>query len=141
MDAQATLRKLKLLATVREGRGFTSAEVECAQKISQRLSERIPQPDNELVVIRRRKSARSWGYWQQIAEEFGLRLRRFGSRGTIAIVENKHIVAIRADDASWMAQRLSSGGWETVARGTEPASLRKYMATHVFRGSMFASRE
>jgi hypothetical protein len=140
MNVQDAVRKIKLLETVSEARGFTRVEAECARNISGRIASRVSIPETLATVIRSNRRIRSWVYWEQMAKEFDLPLRHFGNRASFEIVPGRHIVTIHADEASWTAQRRSRGGWETIVRNSGPATLRKYMAENLTRGySMLAT--
>jgi hypothetical protein len=139
MNLQDAIRKVRLLGNVKEGRGFTRAEVHSARQLSQRLIEQFSIQSEPTVIVRSQRRP-SWDSWEQVAGEFRLRLRRFGKRASISIIEGKHLVSIKGDDEEWTAQQVSAGGWETVSRGTGVRTLHAYLSEHVRGYSFFRTR-
>ncbi len=139
MNLQDAIRKVRLLENVREGRGFTQAEVDAARELSQRLMTQFSireRPASAGSPIRLKRTP-SWEHWEQVAGEFGLRLHRFGKRASIAIIEGKHVISIKGESEEWTAQQSSLGGWESVGGGSGPRTLQTYLAANVVRGYSF----
>jgi len=137
MNLQDAIRKVRLLENVKEGRGFTRAEVESALQLSKRLMAQFSIQESSPAAPLRMKRRPSWDYWEQVAGQFGLRLHRFGKRASISIIEGKHVISIKGDDEEWSAQQASPGGWESVARDQGPRSLQAYLSEHVVRSYSF----
>ena len=68
-----------------------------------------------------------WVYWRETLGEFGIELRHISRRGYASLHRDKQIL-IRVDTGRWHVQRMSVGGWETIAGDWGPKSLRGYLA-------------
>jgi hypothetical protein len=68
-----------------------------------------------------------WVYWRETLGEFGLGLRHIARRGHASLHRDKQIL-IRVDTGQWQVQRMSVGGWETIAGDWGTRSLRIYLA-------------
>ena len=134
MDREAALRKVSLLRQVSSDRGATPAECENAARLARRLMEDFTLQEDE--VIRRApklktKIRHSWVYWQQIVDDYGLTLNRFGSRGNLRLADAQ--VVIEADRSLWTVLKPSPTGYREVARNTGLDSFGEYLRQHAPR--------
>ncbi len=74
----------------------------------------------------------SWSYWQELLEEFGLRLERLGNRGSAAVGYNSKVY-VRLDKSQWWVDERSASGWQTKVRDCSIESLRTYLKEHAPR--------
>ena len=139
MRAEDALRKIALLRRISTDNGAVAAEVETAQRLQKALMERyaikawdIPGASPPPV------SRLTWIYWQELLDEFGLRLDQFGNRGSAAVGNNK--LYIRLSTNQWWIEEKFPGGWQTTVRNRGLEPLRKYLKEHAPRSYSFFRR-
>jgi hypothetical protein len=137
MKFDDALRKISLLRQVRPEYGFSQGEIENAAHMVQGLLRRFSVKPEDVLPAYTPCHRPSWVYWQQLLDDFGLELRRFGKRGSASLGNDRHVVTIRVDTGEWQAQRMSAGGWETLARDYGLDSLRAYLSRNAPRTYSF----
>ncbi|MGA7873359.1 MAG: hypothetical protein WCA22_20925 [Candidatus Binatus sp.] len=140
MTVEDALRKIALLRRISTDKGALAAERATAHRLQKVLIERYAIraqdiPDAPPTTVFRL----SWSYWQELFEEFDLRLNHFGSRGS-ANVGNNSIAYIMLATNQWWIEERSPGGWQTTTRGGGVESLRKYLKDHAPRSYSFLKR-
>jgi hypothetical protein len=139
LRAEDALRKIRLLSSVRTENGALAAEAENATRLVKALMERYEIPAEDLPGAPRKPSPRlTWVYWEELLNEFGLQLRRFGSRGNAAIGHDR-IVYIKLGTTQWWIEQKSKDGRQTTARDWGVETLRRYLNEHARRYSFFRS--
>ena len=90
MTVEDALRKIALLRKVSTDNGALPAERETAYRLQKALMERYAITDQQIPDVSPTATIfrLNWGYWQELLDEFGLRLNRFGNRGSIAVGSN-----------------------------------------------------
>ena len=140
MNSQDARRKLQLLQQVKPENGFSDAEAENAVHLSlllvKRFSIRAEEVRNPAPA---RSFALSWVYWQHLADEYGLKLHRFGGRGNLVLPGNK-AAFIKLGTGEWWVQKTGAGGHERVARNSGVESLREYLARNRTRAPSLLKR-
>jgi hypothetical protein len=141
MNSEDARRKLQLLQKVRPENGFSDAEAENAVHLSLLLVKRFsiraeevrpnPAPAHSFAL--------SWVYWQHLADEYGLKLHRFGGRGNLTLPDNR-AAFIKLGTGEWWVQKTGAGGHERVARNWGVESLRAYLARNRTRAPSFLKR-
>jgi hypothetical protein len=139
MNSEDARRKLQLLRQVRPENGFSDAEAENAVHLSQLLAKRFSIRTEELHPNPAPSFALSWVYWQHLADEYGLKLHRFGGRGNLMLPDNK-AAYIKLSTGEWWVQRTVAGCHERVARNWGVESLREYLARNRTRAPSFLKR-
>jgi hypothetical protein len=141
MNSEDARRKLQLLQQVRPENGFSDAEAENAVHLSLLLVKRFSIRAEEVRPnpAPARSFALSWVYWQHLADEYGLKLRRFGGRGNLVLPDNK-AAFIKLSTGEWWVQKTGAGGHERVARNWGVESLREYLARNRTRAPSFMKR-
>jgi len=139
MNSEDARRKLQLLQRVRPDNGFSDAEAENAVHLSQLLVKRFSIRTEEARPNQARSFALSWVYWQHLADEYGLKLHRFGGRGSFALPDKK-ATFIKLSTGEWWVQRTVAGGHERVARNWGVESLREYLSRNRTRAPSFLKR-
>ena len=81
----------------------------------------------------------NWGYWQELLDEFGLRLNRFGNRGSVEVGTNS-VVYITLNTNQWQVEERCPGGRQTKVRDRGIDSLRTYLKEHAPRSYTFLRR-
>jgi hypothetical protein len=141
MNSEDARRKLQLLQKVRPENGFSDAEAENAVHLSLLLVKRFsiraeevrpnPAPAHSFAL--------SWVYWEHLADEYGLKLHRFGGRGNLTLPDNR-AAFIKLGTGEWWVQRTVAGGHERVARNWGVESFREYLARNRTRSPSFIKR-
>jgi len=139
MKTEDALRKIALLRRMNTDNGAAAAEAETAARVQKALMERYAITAENIFAVSRTTSRLTWIYWQELLQEFGLRLDQFGHRGSATVVNNSK-VHIRLDKNQWWIEERSPGGWQTTARNWGVESLRKYLNEHAPRSYSFFSR-
>ena len=139
MTVEDARRKIALLRRISTDNGAVAAEVENADRLQKALMERYAISAQDLRETQPRTVFHlNWSYWQELLEEYGLKLERFGSRG-IAMLGNSK-VCIRLDKNEWWVEQRSPGGWQTKLRDRGINSLRKFLFQHAPRSYTFSKR-
>jgi hypothetical protein len=139
MTVEDARRKIALLRRISTDNGAVAAEVENAHRLEQALMERYAISAQDLHDAQPRTVFRlNWGYWQELLEEFGLSLTRFGNRGSAMVGTSK--LCIRLDKNQWWVEERSPGGWQTKVRDHGIDALRKYLHDHAPRSYTFSKR-
>jgi len=142
MKAEDARRKIALLRRVNTENGAGPAEAETARRLLKVLMDRYEiKPREVRAAAAPKTTARlTWIYWQELMNEFGLRLDQFGNRGSAAVGNNSKVY-IRLDENRWWVEENRPGGrQQTTARNLGVESLRKYLKEHAPRGYSFFAR-
>jgi len=140
MTAEDALRKVALLRRISTDNGAVAAEVENARRLQQALMKRYAIKAQDIRTASTTTVFRlTWVYWQELLNEFGLRLDQFGNRGSAAVGSSVKIY-IRLDKNQWWIEEKSAGGWQTTARNLGVESLRKYLKERAPRSYTFFRR-
>jgi hypothetical protein len=81
----------------------------------------------------------NWGYWQELLNEFGLRLNRSGNRGSVEVGTNS-VVYITLDTNQRRVEERCPGGRQTKVRDRGIDSLRTYLKEHAPKSYSFIRR-
>jgi hypothetical protein len=140
MTVEEALRKITLLRKVSSDKGALPAEKATAYRLEKLLMHRyaikakeVPDPSPAPVF------RSNWRYFDDLFEEFGLRLSHFGGRGS-AEVGNNIIVYIRLGACQWWIEEKSASGWQRTVRDRGIDSLREYLKMHAPRSYSFQRR-
>ena len=140
MTAEDAMRKIALLRRISTDNGAVAAEAETAHRLQKALMQRygikaqnVPDASPTTAAFRL-----NWSYWEELLEEFGLRLGRLGNRGSAAVGNSK--VYIRLDKNQWWVEERSRVGRQITARDRGIESLRKYLNEHAPRSYSFLKR-
>ena len=140
MTAEDALRKVALLRRINTDNGAMAAEAETARRLQAALMTRYAIERKDVQAASPTTVSRlTWTYWDQLLEEFGLRLDQFGNRGSAAI-GNKSRVYIRLDENRWWVEASSPGSRQITARSWGVESLRKYLKEHAPKSYTFFRR-
>lgn len=139
MNSEDARRKLQLLQRVKPENGFSDAEAENAVHLSLVLVKRFSIRTEEVRPTPAPSFALSWVYWEHLADEYGLKLHRFGGRGNLVLPDNK-AAFIKLSTGEWWVQRTVAGGHERIARNWGVESLREYLARNRTRAPSFLKR-
>jgi len=97
MKAEDARRKIALLRRVNAENGAGAAEEATARRLLKALMDRYEIKPREVRAAAPTSTVRlTWIYWQELMNEFGLRLDQFGHRGNAAFA-NHSKVYIRPD--------------------------------------------
>jgi hypothetical protein len=130
------LRKIKLLRQVRVENGALPTEAENALRLVEALMVRHAiKPEDVSAASPRPTSRMTWIYWQELLNEFGLQLSRFGRRGNAAIGNDK-VIYIKLGTAQWWIEQRSGDERQTSVRDWGVESLRNYLNQHARRYSL-----
>jgi hypothetical protein len=142
LKVEDALRKIELLRKISNDKGALAAEAETAHRLEKILMERfgikprdVPDPTREKTIPFRL----NWTYWQELLDEFDLRLSRFGGRGSVEVGLNI-IVYIRLAANEWWVEERSMREWQATVRGRGVDSLREYLKEHAPKSYSFAAR-
>ncbi len=141
MKAEDARRKIALLRKVNTSNGAGPAEEATARRLLKALMDRYEIKPREVRAAAPTAPARlTWIYWQELCNEFGLRLDQFGNRGSAAVGNNSKVY-IRLDENRWWIEETRPGGRnQTTARNLGVESLRKYLKEHAPRSYAFFGR-
>src|SRR5258708_18542224 len=130
MTVEDALRKIALLRRLSEDKGALAAEREAAHRLQKVLMERYAIKAQEVPEGAARTPFRlNWDYWQEVLDEFDLRLTRFGGRGSAEVGKNI-IVFIRLATNQWWIQERCPTGWKPTIHDNRIDSLRTYLQEH-----------
>jgi hypothetical protein len=132
MKIEDALRKIRLLRQVKCENGSSDAEAENAAQIIRSLMERYAVKSEEVRPSNNEPFRGSWVYWDHLAEEYGLELRRFGKRGSVSIGRDTQAV-LRLDTGSWRVQRGNNGSTQLLAEGTGVETFQSYLSKNAPR--------
>ena len=140
MKVEDALRKIALLRNISSDKGAMAAEKETAYRLQKVLMERYAIHAGEVPDAPSPMAFRlSWSYWQELLDEFGLRLDRLGNRGSAMVATNSKVY-IRLDQSQWWTEERSPKGWQTKVREQGLESLRKYLDEHAPKNYSFSKR-
>ena len=140
MTVEDARRKITLLRRVSIDKGAEPAERETASRLQKALMERFAITDQEIPDAPPTTIFRlNWGYWQELVDEFGLRLNRFGNRGSVEVGSNS-VVYITLSTTQWRVEERCTGGRQTRVRDRGIDSLRAYLKEHAPRSYSFLRR-
>ena len=89
MTVEDALRKIALLRRVSADKGALAAERETAHRLQKALMERYAIKAQEVPEGPPTTPFRlHWDYWQELLDEFDLKLRHFGGRGSAEVGSN-----------------------------------------------------
>lgn len=141
MTVEDARRKIALLRKVSADKGAVPAERETASRLQKALMERYAIGDQEIHDAPTTTIFRlNWGYWQELIDEFGLHLHRFGNRGSVEVASNS-IVYISLSTNQWRVEERCPGGRQTKVRDHGLDSLRAYLKEHAPRSYSFLRRQ
>jgi hypothetical protein len=141
MTVEDALRKIALLQRVSEDKGALAAERETAHRLQKVLMERYAIKAQEVPERESTTPFRlNWDYWQELLDEFDLRLTRFGGRGSAEVGKNM-IVFIRLATNQWWIEERSLGGWKPTVRDQGLESLRTYLNEHAPKTYSFSTAD
>jgi hypothetical protein len=132
MKFEDALRKIRLLRAVKPENGASDAEVENAANLVQSLMDRFAVRPEDAAPVRPPIFRMSWVYWEQLCNEYGLELTRFGKRGSARIGTDR-IVLMRLETGEWRVQRSAHGVDETIAQDRGVETLRIYLSRNTSR--------
>jgi hypothetical protein len=130
MDREAARRRLNALRNLTVDNGAFPAEVENARSLMRQLEQRYSIVDEG--PEKERKPVPDWTYWNWMLGEFGLQGRRFLNSAS-ANLDATRIVVVRLDSGEWQVQNKTQAGYQTVAKGHNPESLRGYLKNNAPR--------
>ncbi len=140
MTVEDALRKIELLRRVSNDQGAVPAERETAYRLQKVLMERYAIKARDVPDAGPTTASRlSWSYWQELLDEFDLRLDRLGNRGSVTVGSILKVF-IRLDKSDWWVDQKSPRGWQTVGRDQGIESLRTYLKEHAPRSYSFLKR-
>ncbi len=140
MTAEDARRKIALLRKISTSNGAVAAEAENARRLQKALMARYAIKGYDVPPASPKTVPQlTWIYWEELLEEFGLRLDQFGHRGS-AMVGNNRKLYIRLDKNQWWIEETLAGRRQTTARNWGVASLRKYLKEHAPRTYTFFGR-
>ena len=141
MTVEDALRKIALLRRVSEDKGALSAEREAAHRLQKALMDRYAIKPQEVPEGPARTPFRlNWDYWQELLDEFDLRLTRFGGRGSSEVGKNM-IVFIRLATNQWWIEERTPTGWKPTIRDNGMDSLRTYLKEHAPKTYSFSTAD
>lgn len=129
MRVEDALRKIRLLRRFIPENGATEPEAETAAHLAQALMERYCVGKEDVQPVASPRNRMSWVYWEQLLEDFGIALNRFGGRAS-APLGNGALIVIRLATGGWHLQQRSPEGWKVSVRDCGLESLREYLAKH-----------
>jgi hypothetical protein len=142
MTVEDALRKIALLRRVSADKGALAAERETAHRLQKVLMERyaikaqeVPEGPPPTAPFRLH-----WDYWQELLDEFDLKLRHFGGRGSAEVGSNM-IAYIRLATNQWWIDEKTPRGWQTTVRDNGLDSLRAYLKEHAPRTYSFSTAD
>ena len=140
MTVEDALRKIALLRRISTDNGAVAAEAETAHRLQKALMERYAITTQDIRDASPKTVFRlNWGYWQDLLDEFGLRLNRFRGRGSVKVGTNR-IAYIKLVANQWWVEERSPGGWHTTVRDRGVESLREYLKEHAPKSYSFLRR-
>jgi hypothetical protein len=140
MTVEDALRKIALLRRLSTDKGALAAERETAYRLQKVLMQRYAIKDQEIPDGRptTRPFRLNWDYWQELLDEFGLSLTRFGGRGSAKIGNN--IAHIRLAANEWWIEERTPRGCQITIRDRGLDSLRSYLKEHAPKSYSFYRR-
>lgn len=140
MTVEDARRKIALLRNLSGDKGAQPAERETASRLQKALMERFAITDQPIPAAPPNSIFRlNWGYWQELVDEFGLRLNRFGNRGSVEVGSNT-VVYVSLNTSQWRVEERRAGGRQTKVRDRGIDSLRAYLREHAPRSYSFLRR-
>ena len=140
MTVEDALRKIELLRRLSADKGAVPAEREAAYRLQKVLMERYAIKRQEVPEASSTNVFRlNWTYWQELLDEFDLRLNHFGNRGSVEVGRNS-IVYITLGNSQWRVEERSKAGWQTTIRDQGIESLRAYLKEHAPKSYSFIRR-
>ena len=136
MNAEGALRKIGLLQRITAEHGAYLGEAEAAARLVLLLRERYEVKEDEIRPIAPPSSPMTWAYWQQLGDEFDLKLSRFGGRASVELRDDARLI-IRLDGGCWHIEGRSPQGWHQIARGSGLEAARNYLTKLVPRRYTF----
>ncbi len=141
MTVEDALRKIALLRRVSADKGAQAAERETAHRLQKVLMERYAIKAQEVPEGPPTTPFRlHWNYWQELLDEFDLKLRHFGGRGSAEVGSNM-IAYIRLATNQWWIDEKTPRGWQTTVRDNGLDSLRAYLKEHAPRTYSFSTAD
>ena len=142
MTVEDALRKIALLRRVSADKGALAAERETAHRLQKVLMERYAIKAQEVPEGPPTTPFRlHWDYWQELLDEFDLKLRHFGGRGSAEVGSNMIAYIRLATNQWWIDEKTPRGGWQTTVRDNGLDSLRAYLKEHAPRTYSFSTAD
>lgn len=132
MKIEDALRKIRLLRQVKPENGASDAEAENAAMLVRTLMERFAVKSEDVRPNNGPMFRMSWVYWEQLLNEYGLELRRFGKRGSARIGRDQQVL-IRLDTGEWRVERTTPVGAEQVAADKSVETFRTFLSKNAPR--------
>jgi len=141
MTVEDALRKIALLRKISADKGALAAERETAHRLQKVLMERYAIKAQEVPEGPPTTPFRlNWDYWQELLDQFNLKLRHFGGRGSAEVGSNM-IAYIRLATNQWWIDEKTPRGWQTTVRDNGLDSLRAYLKEHAPRTYSFSTAD
>jgi len=138
MRVEDALRKIRLLRRLVPENGASEFEAETASRLVQALMDRYSIGKEDVHGEERSCNRLTWVYWEQLLEEFGIGLDRFGGRASATLANGARVV-IRLASGHWHLQQASPEGWQITVRDFGLESLRAYLTERGPRSYSLAS--
>jgi hypothetical protein len=132
MKIEDALRKIRLLRRVTPDNGASDAETENAAAIMRSLMDRFAVSTEDARPPTISMFRLSWVYWDNLLNEYGLELRRFGKRGSATIGRDLQAL-MRLDSGEWRVERRKPDGAELVAEGKGVETFQTYLSKNAPR--------
>ena len=112
MNLAEALRKIRLLSRITRN-GASAAEAETAANLARSLMERFAILAEDARPARVAPARLTWIYWESLLEEFDIKLKRSGRRGT-ARLDSGLLVFIRLDTGQWSVKKQGRMTWPSL---------------------------
>jgi hypothetical protein len=129
MKIEDIIRKIRILRRITPENGASEPEADTAARLARLLMERFSIASEDVRATLSPAGRLSWVYWERLLSEFGIRLDRFGRRGSASIGRGT-LLLIRLDNGQWSIRDTSPGSCKVVARDWGLDSLRGYLVSN-----------
>ena len=129
MKIDDAIRKLRLLRKITPENGAFEPEAENAARLARLLMERFSIATEDVRSSPTEVRRLSWVYWEQLLGEFGVRLDRFGNRGSASLGRGV-LVLIKLATGQWSVRQASRDDSKVLARDWGLESLRTYLVSN-----------
>lgn len=142
------VRKIEALERIKTDPGAFPGEAENAERLRRKLAGRLPARALEdsvkaatTVAVETASTAgtcpSTWYYWEELLGELGLRLSRFGKRGSVSLGPIG-VLHIKLETGCWRVEGRSSARSRVPSEGSGLESLRRYLISNGLRPYSFA---
>jgi len=140
MTIEDALRKIEILRRISGDKGALAAERETAYRLQKTLMARYAIQERNVpeAPVTTAGSRLSWSYWEELLDEFDLRLNHFGSRGSAKV--GNTVAYIKLDTNQWWIEEKAPGVCKITVRDRGIESLRNYLKAHAPRSYSFFRR-